>query len=603
MCGITGLVAWWQGQARNRQVIIAMTETQHHRGPDDAGVWVDDHVAFGHTRLSIIDRSGGAQPMVVRRPGSGEVAITFSGEVYNHFQLREQLTAAGHRFAGRSDTEVVLRAYLHWGEGFVHHLRGIYAFGLWDCDLELLLLVRDRLGVKPLYVARTPTDLVFGSELKALLAHPDLTAEVDEEGLGELLGLVPMTSPGHAVLRGIEEVPPATVLRHDRDGLTRHRYWQLESHPHLDDRDTTVRRVRDLLERAVIEQAAADVPVGALLSGGLDSSAVVALAAGTTTQPLLTFDIDHGSTAAHTASSFHRSHDHPYALAVARHTASEHRTVQVGTGDLLRAHESTLASMDLPSLTTINASLSHLFARISPHRRVVLSGEGADELFAGYRWHDAAAAPRGTFPWSATYQPLVAVLRRETLRQVRPVRYARQRCLAALEQMPALDGETGLSRRLREIRWLTIVFYLAFLLRRADRLAMAHGVEVRVPFLDHRLVQYTWNIGGGWQRARGLEKGLLREAVDGLLPEQVTWRPKSGYPASLTSTYQDALWEKARELVTDPNAPVLGLVSARRLKALLDVNHGHLDDWTATQHVAYILELDAWLRRYSVRIR
>ncbi|MEU8007232.1 asparagine synthase (glutamine-hydrolyzing) [Catellatospora sp. NPDC049111] len=606
MCAITGLVAWWQSSTRNQLVVTAMTDTLHHRGPDGHGIWSTDHVCLGHTRLAVIDIAAGTQPMVVRRPGGGEVAIAYCGELYGYQELRRQLQAAGHVFTTASDPEVVLHAYLQWGEQFVDRLTGMYAIAIWDTDASSLLLVRDRVGIKPLYIAQTPTELLFGSEIKALLAHPGITAEVDADGLGQLLAMVPMTSPDHAVLRGIEELAPGTLLRYDRNGVHRRRYWQLGTAPHQHDRLTTVDHVRRLLEQSVREHVVADVPIGALCSGGVDSSAVAALAAVALDDPglLATFDIEHHG-AATASSSFHRDRDHPYAVAAAAHIGSDHQTVQVSTDDLLAAHDRTLHAMDLPSLSAINVSLAVLFAEVGLKRKVVLSGEGADELFRGYAFHQPppGRAGVGGMPWAGAYQPLTHLLRRDVIGQVRPGRYIEQRRRQVLDQLPVPDGEPQRVRRLREVMWLTWSLYLPFLLRRTDRLSMASGVEARVPFLDHRLVEYLWAVPPEWHRDIAAEKTILRQAVADRLPEQIIRRPKSGYPASMTAGYQAALWQCARDLIATPSSPVWQLVSARTVDAYLALHDGDLSDWTAVQHVAYVLELDAWLRINQVRIR
>ncbi|MDI1461047.1 asparagine synthase (glutamine-hydrolyzing) [Catellatospora sp. KI3] len=438
MCGITGLVAWWQSPTRNQVVVTAMTDTMHHRGPDGHGIWSTDHVCLGHTRLAVVDIATGTQPMVVRRPGGGEVAIVFCGELYGYQHLRSQLQAAGQVFTTASDTEVVLRAYLQWGERFVDRLTGMYAIAIWNSDAESLLLVRDRVGIKPLYVAQTATELLFGSEIKALLAHPGVDAEVDADGLAQLLAMVPMTSPGNAVLAGVEELPPGTLLRYDRSGVHRRRYWQLGTVPHQHDRLATVDHVRDLLQRSVREHVDADVPIGALCSGGVDSSAITALAAAALEDPglLASFDIEHHG-AAVASSSFHRGHDHPFAVAAAEHIGSDHHTVRVSTDDLLTAHDRTLHAMDLPSLSAINVSLAVLFAEVGVKRKVVLSGEGADELFRGYTFHEPPPRrPSAGMPWAGAYQPLTHLLRRDVIGQVRPGRYIDQQRRQLLDQLP-----------------------------------------------------------------------------------------------------------------------------------------------------------------------
>lgn len=606
MCGITGLASWWHSQHRNTDIVAAMTATLTHRGPDATGAWTADHIAFGHTRLAIIDRVGGAQPMTTRRPGAGTVALTFSGEVYNHRELRTLLQQTGAVFTGHSDTEVVLHAYLRWGSRLVDVLRGMYAFAVWDSDDDRLTLVRDRFGIKPLYYARTATDTVFASEVKALLAHPEINAEVDETGLAELVAMVPMASPGHAVLRGVVEVPPASIVQINRDGVRTRRYWALPHAQHPYDRPTTVATVRRLLHEAVTEQCHADVPIAALNSGGVDSAAIAALAAarlGQAGQQLSTFEILHTGGAAPASSAFHRSADHPYSLLVADHIRSAHTAVDVTAQNLLAARQATITAMDRPSLTTINASLWWLFKHISQHRRVVLSGEGSDELFAGYRWHNPQSGDgHREFPWARTYQPLSLLLNRETQRQLRPGRYIQEQYQTAVEKIPIVHAERAAARRYREIKTLTVGFYLPFLLRRTDRLSAAHGVEVRVPFLDHRLWEAAWNIPQEMLPSRGREKGILREAVANLLPAKVTWRPKSGYPASLTSDFQKALWEQARDLAADPTAPVNRLIDRAELAILLDRSDGNLGDWTPLQLTSYVLELDAWLSSHRVRL-
>ncbi|NWJ74073.1 asparagine synthase (glutamine-hydrolyzing) [Pseudonocardia sp. ICBG1122] len=275
MCGITGFVDW--EKPISRPAIDSMTGTLSPRGPDASGVWTGPHVALGHTRLIVLDPVGGAQPMHVDDP-AGSLVLTYSGEVYNHAALRRELSSRGHVFSTRSDTEVVLRAWLEWGPDCVDRLAGMYAFAVWDRRSEQLWLVRDRLGIKPLFYASTPTGLVFGSEPKALLAHPDVDAVVDEHGVAELFGLAPMTAPGSAVLRGIVDQRPASVVRVDRAGIHTRTYWELPVRDHSDDLPTTVATVRAHLERIVTEQLVADVPVSALLSGGVDSSAIAALA-------------------------------------------------------------------------------------------------------------------------------------------------------------------------------------------------------------------------------------------------------------------------------------------------------------------------------------
>ncbi|HZC26637.1 MAG TPA: asparagine synthetase B, partial [Actinopolymorphaceae bacterium] len=244
MCGITGWVDFERDLRGEHEITAAMTETMACRGPDAEGMWYDRHVALGHRRLAVIDLEGGRQPMSVSADGRELAVLTYSGETYNFRELREELVGLGHTFRTNSDTEVVLTAYLEWGEEFVDHLRGMYAFAIWDTRTQELLLVRDRMGIKPLYYYPTPHGVLFGSEPKAILANPLAERRLDADGLREMLGFV--KTPEQAVFAGMYEVRPGSLVRVRRNGLTRRRYWKLEARDHTDDLDTTIRTVREL---------------------------------------------------------------------------------------------------------------------------------------------------------------------------------------------------------------------------------------------------------------------------------------------------------------------------------------------------------------------
>ena len=277
MCGIAGWLDFGQDIRDRRHVVEAMTVTLAARGPDGQGVWVDTHVGLGHRRLAVIDLAGGLQPMVHGGGTDATVALSYNGEIYNFAALRVQLEGLGHRFTTRCDTEVVLRGYLQWQEGVVRRLEGMFAFAIWDARRQQLLLARDFLGVKPLYFQRIGKGVVFGSEPKALLAHPDIRARTNEDGLREIFVLA--RTPGRTPYAGIHEVKPGEMLRFGREGMRADRFWNFEARPHEDDLPATIARVGELLENAVRQQIVSDVPLCTLLSGGLDSSAIAAMRA------------------------------------------------------------------------------------------------------------------------------------------------------------------------------------------------------------------------------------------------------------------------------------------------------------------------------------
>ncbi|MEU6997252.1 asparagine synthase (glutamine-hydrolyzing) [Nonomuraea sp. NPDC046570] len=600
MCGIAGWVDRERDLRLERETGERMTATMACRGPDDEGLWAGPHALLGHRRLAIIDLEGGVQPM--REDAGAPVVLVFSGEVYNFTELREELRGRGHRFTTRSDTEVVLRAYLTWGVDAVRRLNGMFAFAIWDGRSETLLLARDRLGIKPLYYAESGTGLLFGSEPKAILAHPGFEPEIDEQGLAELVGMWPFTTPGEAVYRGMRELLPGHVLVHRPEGTALRRYWHLESRPHTDGFDETTRNVRDLLEDAVGRQLIADVQLCTLVSGGLDSSTITALAAGRQGNgKLATFSVDYrGSRDDFQAHRDTPTLDAPYVARMVEHLGTQHTDVVLDTGDMTAHEETVVRARDLPSMGNIDISLLLLFRAVRRQSTVALSGESADEVFGGYPWHTDPAS--GTFPWLVTgyeypwlHPTLVHILKLKD--------YVRDRYSDAVAEVPRLAGESAEERSRREITYLGLTRHLPALLNRKDRMSMTVGLEVRVPYCDHRLVEYMWNVPWEMKAAGGQEKALLRHAATGLLPEEVRSRTKSRYPSPQGAAYQKAVWDRIEALLHDRESPLRPLLNVPFLTWLVDRVRESPASPQWTMQLSSFLSFDTWLRMYKVRIR
>lgn len=608
MCGIAGWVDWKHDLTSQGPMVERMVDTLCHRGPDAQGQWLSPHAALGHRRLMVIDPQGGGQPMVYQE-GGHTYAIAYNGEIYNFRELRRQLERSGQTFRTQSDTEVLLHAYVMWGEECVCRLNGIFAFGLWDEQKQLLLLARDHLGVKPLFYAQRGSAILFGSELKALLAHPLVKAEVDAHGLAELFSF--RRSPGSAVYRDVHELRPGHMAVCDRNGMHISCYWSLRSAPHREDLQTTVEHIRALLEDTVKRQLIADVPVVAMLSGGIDSSGLTALAANEFKRegrPLHTYSIDFVDSAQHFQGSAMRPGlDEPWVKRVSEYVGTQHHTITMDTPELIENLLVPLYAHDLPSIGQLETSLYLLFKAMKQEATVALSGESADEVFGGYPWFQSEAAIKAqTFPWLTNLgryrEAVFSWLSTDLVQKVHPAEHTQQQYHKAIAEVPRLEGEDTQAARMREIFYLNLTYYLAMMLDRKDAMSMATGFEVRVPYCDYRLVEYVWNIPWEMKTIDHIEKGILRRALAGVLPGDVRNRKKSAYPSSQNPAYLEALRNLTLHILNDSNVPVQPLLNAQVVRMLAQANVPGPPEEATLFLFERIIQTNQWLKDYHVTL-
>ncbi|GAA0458630.1 asparagine synthetase B [Actinoplanes capillaceus] len=609
MCGITGWVSFDRDLTRERETIDAMTGTMVCRGPDAGGTWLDRHAALGHRRLAVIDLAGGAQPMTVRTE-RGDVTLVYSGEVYNFAELRDELVGRGVHFTTASDTEVVLQAYLRWGPAFAERLNGMFAFAIWDAREQKLLMVRDRLGIKPLFFHRTSHGVIFGSEQKAILAHPSVARVVTADGLREALSYA--FTPGHAIWAGLQQVEPGTMITVDETGLREHTYWRLETRPHTDDVDTSVEHVRGLLNDIVQRQLVADVPRCVLLSGGLDSGTLTALAAAHLgDERLRTFAVDFmGQAETFVPDDLRDTPDTPFIRDVVEHVGVDHADLVLDPKTLADpdVRKAALIARDVPmGAGDMDFSLYLLSKAIRAKSTVALSGEAADEIFGGYRhMHipEIQAAP--VFPWIAVnvgpFDKDATAMRSPLIAELKLEEYRRERYDSAVGEVARLESDDDFEHRMRIMIYLHVTRFMRYLLDRKDRMSMAVGLEVRVPFCDHRLVEYVYNAPWSMKTYDGREKSLLRGAVKRMLPDSVTWRPKSPYPSTQDPYYGRELQNQGRDLLTRPSHDVFELVDRAWLETATRRDLPTVDRLTRLG-LERTLDLAVWLDVYRPDIR
>lgn len=614
MCGITGWINLTKNLEQYKQDLINMTDTLANRGPDAQGFYIHENLLLGHRRLVVVDPENGKQPMI-KTIGDRKYVIVYNGELYNTEDIKSVLKLKGYTFQGHSDTEVLLTSYIEWGPECVNYLNGIFAFGLWDEYNKIFFIARDRMGVKPLFYSYFDNNLIFGSELKAILKHPFIKAEIDEQGICEIFGLGPARTPGCGVFKGISELRPAHTLIIDQNGLKVKRYWQLQSHEHPDDLDTTTEKVYELLTDSIKRQLVSDVPVCAFLSGGLDSSTLSHFAAKTFRaegkDTLNTFSIDYTDNSKYFKSSdFTPNFDTPYINLMSKEIGSIHHNFVINIPELVESLKEAMIARDLPGMADVDSSLYLFCKEIKRHATVGLSGECADEIFGGYPWffrEDSLTS--NTFPWSLALNERDNILSKGLREKLHLKDYINERYYNTLSEVPVLSSDTPQDARIREIFYLNLTWFMTTLLDRKDRMSMANGLEVRVPFCDHRIVEYVWNIPWSIKTVNGMEKGILRRALEKDLPNQILTRKKSPYPKTHNPLYTSMVSKIFEEILDDKNSPILQLVDFEVVSQIAKSGGTSFGrPWfgqlmTGPQLIAYLIQINMWLKEYKIEIK
>ena len=622
MCGITGIFDR-SGAAPDRALLARMTEALAHRGPDGAGYFVHEAAALGHRRLSIIDVEGGAQPMGNE---DGSVQVVFNGEIYNFVELRKELVELGHTFRTRSDTEVIVHAYEQWGDRLVERLNGMFAFALYDLAARRLLLARDHLGIKPLYYTTIGTQFVFASEIKALLKHEGLRREVDPEALAELFTFRYVPSP-KSLIRSVFKLPPGHVMRVSRHGVDVERYWNRIPRPQVGrDVDELVEEYQELLEQTVRLQLRSDVPLGLFLSSGVDSGALLALMSRRSARPVQAFTIDFENGEA--------TNESTDAARIAQRHGAHHRCLTVTADDYAAYFDRYMHDVEEPVGHEAAPAFYFLSKLAGEHVKVALTGQGADEPWAGYGRYVgvrlstlyarlpvamtqalSAFAATTPLPVERLKRGVIALGERDVLMRFVKIysffsaemkaelyRDALKTRLESAAHAPA-DCIRALQKEVAHLDPLSQMLYIDTrtnlpddLLMVGDKTSMANSLEVRVPFLDRRLVEFIESLPPGLKLRGTTGKFLHKKALLKWLPRSDVYRQKKGFANPIGRWLRTSMRPLVDDCLLSGTSMIASHFDPAMVRRIVEADRQGKESYT--RQVYLLLSLELWHRAF-----
>lgn len=603
MCGIAGILSSDIDLRGEKLLVEKMGKTLKKRGPDAAGIYLTPKVALVHRRLSVIDVENGAQPMHF-----GKYVIVYNGEIYNTDEVRNELEGFGYKFDTHCDTEVVLKAYDKWGNESVKKLNGIFAYAIYDKKENSLFACRDRIGVKPFFYNKTKNTFSFASKIDTLLCQPYVKSAVDEEGLYEIFMLGPAKTIGKAIFKDICELPPAFCLTYKNGEIKTYPYWKLEAKEFDENEETAAEHTYLLVKDSIERQLVSDVPLATFLSGGLDSSIISKIASDKykeSGKTLDTYSVDYTDNDKYFKKSlFQPNKDSDYIDVISSYIGSNHHNIVLNNVDVANALEEAVIERGVPGFVDIDSSLMLFCKEVKKDFTVCLSGECADEIFAGYPWyHKKEILFEDVFPWARNTNIRQRILKNGFLSDGEE--YLQSAYKNTLKKISYLESDDKINKRMREMFVLNLNWFMQTLLARKDNMSMASSLEVRVPFCDYRLVEYAYNMPRNIKALDGREKGILRKAFENDLPKEIAWRKKSPYP----KTHNPAYFARVKELLaialTDKSTPLIDWIDIDNLYLLLQNPDSLPEPWYGQlmgipQIAAYIYQIYAWIKHYNV---
>lgn len=604
MCGIAGILSQNIDLREREPLIRDISESLKLRGPDGFGEYTKPYVTLIHRRLSVIDPEKGAQPM-----SFGKYVIAYNGEIYNTQEIKNTLISKGYSFDTQCDTEVVLKAYCEWKEKCCERLNGIFAFAVWDDAEHSLFVCRDRIGVKPLFYSSKNGVFAFASRIKSLLLIPEISAEIDENGLNEIFMLGPAKPIGSAVFKDINELPPASYMTVKNGNVSIKQYWRLTAKEHTDNEAQTIEKTHFLVTDAIKRQLVSDVPLCTFLSGGLDSSIISEIASREYLKRgdrLTTYSVDYtDNDKFFKASVFQPNKDSDYINLISDYIKSEHKNIVLDNKAVALALKESTEARGLPGFTDVDSSLMLFCREVKREHTVALSGECADEIFGGYPWyHNKAILFEDTFPWSRSTNVRKSILKDGLLKNADE--FVRSKYLETVSKTDYLESDGKTERRMREMFMLNMDWFMQTLLMRKDAMSMESSLEVRVPFCDYRIAEYAYNMPWSLKSLNGREKGILRKAFENELPEEIVYRKKSPYPKTYNPVYFNEVCRLTREVLADKGCPLYEMLNTKKLEELMENPDALSEPWygqlmKGPQVLAYVVQIYYWIKEYKVK--
>lgn len=607
MCAIAGAINQSDLFLNDPRIAVTIRNCLKHRGPDQDGIYIKDDAVLIHTRLAIIDVENGTQPMIAEHGGE-EYVIVYNGELYNTDEIRSELIKLGHSFKTHSDTEVVLKAFIEWREDALKRFNGIFGFAIWEANKKSLFIARDKMGVKPLFYGLFGDKLLFASEIKGILCNPIAKPRVNTLGIAEIMLIGPGRTSGFGVFENIYELRPGECGYFKDGKLKTHFYYELTEMENNESFDEVLEHTKFLLNDAIKRQMVSDVGIGTFLSGGLDSSAISSIAASVLREKgeqLKTFSVNYLDNDKYfQKNKFQPNSDNDFIGIMSDYLKSDHRVITVDTPELVETNYRAVDSRDLPGMVDVDSSLMLFCEKVKEDRSVVLSGECADELFGGYPWYrDKEIRMIDGFPWSQTTSFRASLLNDRLRSKINPQAFVYQKYKDTISKVSGEFDKTETDKRMREMYLLNVYWFMQNLLERKDRMSMSCGLEVRVPFCDWRIAEYMYNVPWEYKDYKGREKGLLRKALEDILPQEITWRKKSPYPKTHNPSYTKAIDKEFKTMAEDKNSPIFEILKQSELKKLIDTSetiywYGQL--MATPQTKAYLLQVNYWIKKLGV---